>query len=434
MLKSVIEGARSPQPRFRYYGCPQSYLRFAAVALTGRLRRGEQDVTALETRIAERTKAMHGLCVSQARLGIYLALRGLIQPGQKVILSPYTIFDVVNMVVCAGGRPVFADIEPDTCNIDPAQVEALIDGETGAVLATHLHGLACDIKKIADICRSRGVPLIEDAAQCFGGRVDAQHVGTFGVAGVFSFSLNKNVNALSGGLVLTSNQALHDRIAADLVLFPFEDTTPLLKRATTCFLGDLLTVPPIFQMLTFWLLRYDSLRDGQLVNRLVRTENRAVLRSVLPERYQRRMTSMQARLVWRQLERVDDDMRVRVDIARAYYRGLCDLPEVGLPPLREDGSHIYLSFPIQVPDRRQFVQYMIRHRCDVRIQSYANTADLPCFAAFARDCPNARATAGRVALLPIYPGYAKAQVEKTIKTIRRYFSRAETRFKRQAPA
>ena len=101
-----------------------------------------------------------------------VALRGL------GILSRRRIADLLSlgnltcgvacMVLCAGGVPVFADLESDTCNVDPDEIERLIDADTGAVMVTHLHGLACDMGRISAICRDRGVPLVEDAAQAIG--------------------------------------------------------------------------------------------------------------------------------------------------------------------------------------------------------------------------------------------------------------------------
>ena len=409
-----------PQPRFRYYGSPQNYLQIATGVLTGHLRSGEQYLAALERRLADWTGARHSFCLPQNRLGLYLALRCLIQPGQRVILSPYTIFDVVNMVICAGGHPVFADIEPETCNIDPRQVKELIDSDTGAVIATHLHGLACDIEEISEICRAQGVPLIEDAAQCFGGRVGGRHVGTFGDVGIFSFSLKKNVNTLYGGFLITKDDALHDRMRADLASFPFESKGVILKRAAKCLVGDVLTISPVFQILTFWLLRYDCLHDNQLVSKLTQPERRPQLMTELPEQYRRRMTPLQARLALRQIEIVQEDMQTRLIYARSYYEGLSGLQDIGLPPLCEDGSHTYLEFPIQVPDRQKLVKHIMSRGCDVGIQSLTNTADLPCFSAYARQCPQARRTADRVILLPIYPGYGQAEVNRMIASIRSY--------------
>ena len=156
----------------------------------------------------------------QGRFGLYLALRQLIKPGQEVILSPYTIYDVVNMVICAGGKPVFADIERETCNLDPREVEQLVSSHTGAVITTHLHGLSSSrIEELAAFCRERGIPLIEDAAQAFGGAVGGKPVGSFGDVGIYSFGRVKNVNAFYGGAVVCRDPAVAARIRAELSAF-----------------------------------------------------------------------------------------------------------------------------------------------------------------------------------------------------------------------
>ncbi len=100
-----------------------------AETLTGRLSQGMENEK-LEQEVCRLTGASHALCMPQARVEIYFAVRTLIKPGQTVILSPYTISDVINMVICAGGVPVFADIDSKTCNIDPEKIEELIDDDT----------------------------------------------------------------------------------------------------------------------------------------------------------------------------------------------------------------------------------------------------------------------------------------------------------------
>lgn len=97
------------------------------------------------------------------------------------------------------------------------------------------------------------------------------------------------------------------------------------------------------------------------------------------------------------------------------------MPGIVLPPLRDDFSHIYLHFPIQVADRAALQRYMFEHGRDVVIQHINNTADLPCFSAFARDCPQARRTAASVLLLPTYPGYRRSEAAKNVEIIRRFF-------------
>lgn len=410
----------SPQPRTRFYGSRKIFPALALRLFRGRLRQGHGPLSDLAHRVAETTGAGHALCVAQARLGLFLALRALISPGQKVILSPYTIFDVVNMVICAGGRPVFADLERGTCHIDATQIERLIDRETGAVIATHLNGLVCDIERIAEICRANGVALIEDAAQCFGGRLGGRHVGTFGDVGIFSFSRAKNVNTIFGGMVVTDDGALHRTIADAMAAYPYEDTSRLIGKAAHSLLGCISTGPVVFQAFTFPLFRYDCLRDGRLVDRLVQAESQTTAMPVLPDHYERRMTPLQAELALLQLDDVERHAAQRIAYARRYWEGLRDLPQVGVPAWRDDVKDVYLNYPIQIADRQAVVKHMMRRGRDVRAHYYRNLADEPCFEAYFKDCPHARRTADRVVLLPTYPSYGMSEVDKNVAVLRGY--------------
>jgi dTDP-4-amino-4,6-dideoxygalactose transaminase len=133
---------------------------------------------------------------------------------------------------------------------------------------------------------------------------------------------------------------------------------------------------------------------------------------------------LQACLITRQVGDIDGHMRIRISLARRYHDGLSDLPGIGLPPLVEDGSRTYLSFPVRVAEHDEVVKHMMRQGRDVKVQHYVNLADLPCFSAYARDCPHARTVAQQILLLPIYPGYAVSEVERNIVALRSYFRRS----------
>ena len=340
-----------------------------------------------------------------------------------MILSPYTIYDVVNMVICAGGVPVFADIDRATCNLNPESVKELLDLNTGAVLVTHLHGLTMDLQELAETCRQKRVPLIEDAAQALGARSGGQPVGTIGDAGIYSFGLYKNVNAFYGGMVVTKRKDLHDRLRAELEALPIQKLLPLLQRVGYGLMTELLTWPPFFRLLPFHVFRYAYLHDVESLNRRVREENDPQIKRALPPRYLRRMRPVQARLAVKALSRVDPDSAIRLGFARMYQEGLSDLPELLLPPFRQDGSHIYIQYPIQYPDRKALVKHMMRMGCDVMAQHMRNCADMECFGEFHRECPNARATANAVVVLPTYSKYARQDVERNIRAIRAFFGK-----------
>jgi dTDP-4-amino-4,6-dideoxygalactose transaminase len=410
-----------PKSRFRLYGGVGQYFSVARDLFTGQATSGSatQD---LESRVASYLGAAHAIATPQARIGIYLTIKALVKPGQAVVLSPYTIYDVVNMVIAAGARPVFADIDRDTCNISARQVKALATPETGAVMVTHLHGCRCDIEEIAGICGHVGVPLIEDASQSFGAVVNGKRLGTFGRAGIFSFGMAKNVNAFYGGLVATGDAALRATLQEELARFPYQSLELLMTRTAFCAVGDVLTLRPVFDAFTFWVYRYGHLHHIDAITNRWRGEDEPVLRPTVPERSLKQMTPMQARLILRALGKVDRDAAVRIASARRYDEGLRGIAQIMLPPMLEDGSHIYLTYPIQVPDRDRLLQYLVEHGRDLAVQHIGNCADYECFSEYHRGCPNARETAAQVLLLPTYPGYGEAEIDRNIRLIRKYFS------------
>lgn len=410
----------APRARFRIYTRAGDYVRFLRDAATGRATRGE-DVARLEHALTDRCGVPHALAVPQARVGIYLAIKHLITPGQTVVLSPYTIADVINMVICAGGVPVFADIDRPTTNVRADSIERLIDDRTGAVMITHLHGIACDVEAIAEICRRRGVPLIEDAAQAFGARVGGKAVGTFGDAGIFSFGMYKNVTAFYGGAVVTPHRWLHEAMQAELATTPYMPLGMVSAKVTKALITDIVTMPPLFRSLVFWIFRFGYLHDVRAINKHVTVELDTSRKEALPSTYLRRLLPVQARMVLRQLDRVDDYAATRIRYSKLYHDGLSGLPELITPPFREDGSCVYNYFPIQYRDRAALVRWMMQHHRDVAVQHLKNCAALPGFAPEHRDCPNAELTAAQTILLPNYPEYGEASVRRNVEVIRSFF-------------
>jgi len=413
-----------PLPRFRMYSRLGDYVRIILESVAGFSKRGPA-CAEFEDRMAEFTGAQAAICVAKARVGVYLAIRALLKDRpKKVIMSPYTISDIVNMVVCAGGIPVFADLGEGTCNISAEQVGELIGDDVGAVLATHLHGLACDIETIAEWCNSHNVPLVEDAAQALGTRVNGQPVGTFGSAGIFSFGAYKNLNTFFGGMLVTDDGTLANEIAGYSSELPQQELGYYIRKVTEAFITDLATHPMLFRTFTFWIFRLAALHDIGILNSQVSYDLSPTLKRSLPETYLRRMRPLQARLGLAKFNRIDEDSRARIERAELYFEGLKGISDLVLPPRRTDFSHTYSYFPIMVPNRERFVRHMMISRRDVAIQHLKNCADMECFAEFRRDCPVARETSRTTVLLPTYPRYSVTEVERTIAATRQYFSKS----------
>lgn len=411
-----------PMPRMRLYTTLASYMKVASSALMGSIHRGD-DVGALERAVTSSVGSSHAVGMPQARVGIYLAVKELVRPGAKVILSPYTISDVVNMVIAAGAIPVFADIERKTCNIDPAQVADLIDDDTGAVLVTHFYGLACDVEKIIEICKPRGVPVIEDAAQAFGTKIGDRYAGTLGDVGIFSYGMIKNVTSFYGGMVVTRDKKLADDIRAVSSTYPDFQSMPLIKRVIKALILDVATYPPVFKLFTYWIFRFGHLNNIDALKQKMKVDINPVMRREIPENYQVRLTPVQARVALQQLPLVDGHTQARIAAAQMYHEGLKDVEGLILPPLLLDGAHNYTYYPIQYDGRDRLVDYCMLHFRDIAASHHKNCASMACFRDYQRDCPNSEMVANSLIYLPTYPTYSKDDIKHNIWVIRNFFER-----------
>src|SRR5207245_3753548 len=131
-------------------------------------------------------------------------------PGDEVITSPFTFIASVNSIMYTGAKPVFADIEESTFNIDPVKLEAAITPRTRAVMPVHLYGQPCDMDEICSVARRHGLVVLEDAAQAVGATYHDRQVGSFGTA-IFSLYATKNIMSGEGGVITTDDDGVADR-------------------------------------------------------------------------------------------------------------------------------------------------------------------------------------------------------------------------------
>ncbi len=164
-------------------------------------------VERFEHRAAERLGVRHCVAVSSCTSGLMLVLRALGVSGE-VILPSFTFFATGEAVLWNGLRPVFADCDPETWNLDPADVRRKITNKTGAIVAVHMYGNPCAASQLESIAAQRGLKLIFDAAHAFGSEHKGRPVGQFGDAEVFSLSPTKLLIAGEGGLVSTNDGTL----------------------------------------------------------------------------------------------------------------------------------------------------------------------------------------------------------------------------------
>ncbi len=166
-----------------------------------------EKVSEFERAVAEFHGVREAVGVASGTDALHLALDALgVGEGDEVITTPFTFFATIEAILYTGATPVFADIRPDTLNIDPRKIEDQITPRTKAIIPVHLFGHPCDMSEILRIARRNRLKVIEDCAQSFGARMDGRIVGSFGDAGCFSFYPSKNLGGYGdGGMVTTDN-------------------------------------------------------------------------------------------------------------------------------------------------------------------------------------------------------------------------------------
>lgn len=165
----------------------------------------------LEEKFAEVCHSKHAIATTSGTTALHVALLAHeIGPGDEVITTPFTFMASVNAILFVGATPVFVDVEVDTFNINPAEIEAAITAKTKAILLVHLYGYPCNMDAIQNIAKNHDLIIIEDACQAIGAKYHNQPVGSFGT-GCFSLYATKNVMSGEGGMITTSDENIAQR-------------------------------------------------------------------------------------------------------------------------------------------------------------------------------------------------------------------------------
>lgn len=194
-----------------YYG-PEEEAAVLAVLRTGNVGGDGEQCKAAEAYMRERFGVKHALLTTSCTHAMELALMACgIGPGDEVILPSFTFTSTANVILRQGARPVFAEIEEATFNLDPEDIKHRISPRTRAIMPVHYAGIGCRMDEIMEIAQRYGLLVIEDAAQGVGAKYNGRWLGAIGTAGCYSFHVTKNVTCGEGGALLTDDDQLAER-------------------------------------------------------------------------------------------------------------------------------------------------------------------------------------------------------------------------------
>lgn len=262
---------------------------------------GGPQVRAFERQAADYFGVKHALAVNSWTSGLIAAVGAIgIEPGDEIITTPWTMAATSTAILHFAGIPVFADIDPDTFNIDPKSVEALITPRTKAILAVDIFGQSAEMDALRDIATRHGIKLMNDTAQAPGALYGNNFAGTRGDIGGYSLNYHKHIHCGEGGILVTNDDALAERLA-------------LIRN------------------------------HGEVV---IRTDDPAQLNNMLG--YNFRMGEIEAAIAGVQLTKLAQRVETRQAAAQRLTDGIADLPGLKTPVTLEGSTHVYYVYGVVI--------------------------------------------------------------------------------------
>lgn len=390
-------------PRTRIYLKLPEILGGLAKVVSG-IGMGEAKVAVFERAFAEMMGVGEAVAQPYARIALHHLVKALQLPvGSEIIMTPITIHDIVNVLLVAGLKPVFVDIDPQTYQMDPERLTKAITSKTRAVLVTHLFGLATDMDCIGSLCRQHGLILLEDGSHAYNAAWKGQKLGTFGDAGFFSLSSLKAISTGYGGIIVAKDPAVLAGVRQQTAGLPVVAKGHMGGILVRNLIVNLATHPTLFSWSTFLLVRWISQRSPETIRKL-QTDNPNVLRlQEIPKKWLWKFNDIQAGLGLECLTRVLDWDEKRRANAQILLDHLMPVAQDRLALLGEGSHNVFWRFPFRAPEGAVFRQFMANRGVDLTTTLLPCCASMPIFADVAQDTPHAQRAVREVHFLPVHP-------------------------------
>ena len=326
----------------------------------------------LERRISEYCGTGHAAGVNSGTDALILALEAMgVGEGDEVVTTPFTFMATAEAIARVGAKPVFVDVDPNTYNIKPDLIQGKITERTKVILPVHLYGLPADMDPIIDVAGKSGVPILEDCAQAIGSEYKGRKAGSMGKAGTLSFYPGKNLGCFGdGGMVVTNSKDICDKIK---------------------------------------LLRNHG-------------SNERYKHNVVG--YNSRLDDIQSAVLNVKLDRLDEWIEKRIEIARFYNRELKDLP-VFLPAIPEGSKHSFHLYVLRSQKAGEIISYLGQNGIESRTYYPVPLHLMECFSYLGYkkgDLPEYEKLSSEVISIPVYPELSREEMTYIVSKIRAFFS------------
>ncbi len=389
MEKLAIDGGKPVRDKKIYYGC--QWITDEDVAAVGEVLKSPfitcgPNVDRLERRLEEYTGAKHAVVVSNGTAALHCAcIAAGVGPVDEVITTPITFAASANCALYCGAKPVFADINPETYNIDPKSIREKITDKTKAIVAVDFTGQPVECDEIRAICDEFNLVFIEDGAHSIGSAYDGKKIGSVADMTTFSFHPVKTITGGEGGAILTNDDDFYEKL--------------VLAHTHGIAHGDMMENPheePWY---------YEQLSLG----------------------YNYRLTDFQSALINSQMDRIDNFIARRKEIVARYNEAFNEIPEIIVQKEIEKADtcrHLYiiqLDLDKLTCTRLEFFNALVAEGIQPQVH-YVPVYWFPHYQRLGFEkglCPNAEKVYEGIMSIPLYPKLTDEEVDDVIKAVKK---------------
>ncbi len=365
--------------------------------------------------------------LNHERIGIYLIIKNLIEkePNKnEVIMSPYTIWDVVNMVILAGGKPVFVDIEEKDLVISCHSIQKNFNNKTLAVIFTHYQILSDEIFLIKKFLNEKKCFLLEDCAIINGSSYLYKDKIKDNEFRLLSFGRSKFVSSISGGAILYNNENFYKLLEKDLLNLKNPSIAWIFNYFLKTLKLKIISNKIIFKYFSFWIIKFLHLYFFEKYSRLGDNDPDPICHKKIPNLYMCKISDYQIdNILFKMNRNVYDDKEKRLKNAECYYKNLNKIENIRFlkPSFEEKDTHV--NFPIFCEDRDKLYKFLIANNYDCSTYFYKNCNSLKIFENFSKNLPNIKKIEETILILPTYPNYPKENILNICKLINYFYKK-----------
>ncbi|PKR86277.1 DegT/DnrJ/EryC1/StrS family aminotransferase [Heyndrickxia camelliae] len=341
------------------------------VLKSGNLASGEY-VKKFEDDFANYIEIPYAIATSSGTTGLHAAIEALELPeNSQIITTPFTFIASSNSILYSGHKPVFADIDPNTCNMSTEHIRKLVkeNNNIKAILVVHLYGLPANMDEIMKVANELNLKVIEDCAQAHGAEINGKKVGTFGDVGVFSFYPTKNMTTSEGGMIVTKDEEIYNR-------------------------GKLL------------------INHGS---------SERYVHTILGYNY--RMTNISAAIGLGQLRQINHFTSQRIKNAKLLDKGLKDIEWLDIPYVPSGYKHVYHQYTIKIKNKlrndvinkleKNGIGYGVHYPTPIHLQPLYKELGYNGIS-----LPNAERLSSQVLSIPVHPSLSETDIHTIIEVLK----------------